>query len=99
MVRYMVWPGGHGMVCVMAWRGMAWYRVWPDGHYMVYDMALRAWHVIWHVMVYCMAWHGMAHRFFFLFFCFCSVVFFCSSIGTKLTSKRPTSHPRGHAKE
>ena len=40
MVRYIIWPGGHGMVYVMAWRGivcdvlagMAWYMVWPGGH-------------------------------------------------------------------
>ena len=47
MVRYMVWPGSHGIVYVMAWRGMAWYglagmaweKVWPGGHGIVYGMA------------------------------------------------------------
>ena len=32
MVRYMVWPGSHGMVYVMAWSDMVWYMVWPGGH-------------------------------------------------------------------
>ena len=64
MVRYTVWPGGDGMVYVMAWRGMVygyvlagmtWYMVWPSG---------MAWYVVWpdgHDMVYGMAWwawHG-----------------------------------------
>ena len=40
MVRYMVWPGGHGMVYVIAWRGMAWHGIW-------YVLAGMAWFIVW----------------------------------------------------
>ena len=61
----MVWPCGHGMVCGMAWRGLAWYMVWPAGHGTAYGMAWRdmAWYMMssgGHGMVYGMAWKGMA---------------------------------------
>ena len=61
---YMVWPGSHGMVYVMAWRSMAWYMVWPGGHGMGKGLAWRAWRSIWIglTMVYGIAWrawHGI----------------------------------------
>ena len=60
----MVWPGGHPMVYVLAWWGMAWYMllsggygmVWPVGHDIVYRMAWRGRHGTWYGMVYGMAW-------------------------------------------
>ena len=57
MAWYMVWPVGHDIVYLVAWRGMAWYMVWPCGHGMVYGMA-------WQVLAWYMMWpagHGMAY--------------------------------------
>ena len=64
----MVWPGGHGIVYVMAWRawhgkryglaGMAKYMVWPDDG-IWYSLAGMAWYMVWpggHGMAYGMAW-------------------------------------------
>ena len=64
MAWYKVWPCGHGMVYVIAWRGMVWYMVWPGGHGMGKGMACRAWHSIWYglTLVYdipWLAWHGI----------------------------------------
>ena len=43
----MISPGGHDMVCGMAWKVMAFYIVWPGGQDMVYDKDWRgmAWYV------------------------------------------------------
>ena len=39
MVEYgMVWPVGHDLVYLMAWRGMSLYMVWHCGHGVVYGM-------------------------------------------------------------
>ena len=56
---YMVWPGGHDMVCGMvcrAWHGI-WYglegraghMVWPGEHGLVYGIASRGmgWYMVW----------------------------------------------------
>ena len=56
MARYMIWPGGHGMLYGMTWRachglcyglaGMGWYIVWPGGHagYMVRPSGHGKWY-------------------------------------------------------
>ena len=46
MVRYIIWPGGHGMVYVAAWRGMV-----------CYVLAGMALHGIWYGLVGSMAWY------------------------------------------
>ena len=66
----MVWPGGDGMVYVMAWRGMTWYIVCPGWYGIWFGLVGMAWYVVWpdgHGTVYGMAWRawhekGMAWR-------------------------------------
>ena len=59
LIWHMVWPSGHGMVCLHGiWYGlasMAWNMTWSCGHSMVYGMVYgMAWRA-WHGMVYGMA--------------------------------------------
>ena len=68
MARYIVWPGGHGMVFGMVWRGI-WYYLGRHG--MIYGMAWWAWHGIcydltgiWYGlmdMAWYMVWPGWHH--------------------------------------
>ena len=66
MAGYMVWPGGHGMVDGIAWRGMGWNMVWPGGLTCIwYVLAGMTWYIVWssrHGMlngVVWSAWHGI----------------------------------------
>ena len=58
--RYIIWPGGHGMVYVMAWQGMVCYVLALHGIW--YGLVGMAWYVVWpdgHGMVYGMAWRAL----------------------------------------
>ena len=43
---YMVWPGGDGILYVMAWRCMVCYTVCPGWHGIWYGLVGMAWYVV-----------------------------------------------------